>query len=234
MFKRASEIEVLQHKLDQLQREADQKATETTQQQQAQIAQVQAALKVAQQGAFEERQAQHKADQEAALKDYDETLHAVVETAGELRGLLGALMERRRACGALGMNPPNAFVDGLEHAVNGVFWSWDHYRPELVDAPPQPTALETAILETRSAVAWTEKALQAQQEKLAAFPGDRGSVMHRDLVRLATDYAEALQRERRRLGELLAQVEPQTDAIRHERLALEQRVAEKQTITLSV
>jgi hypothetical protein len=180
--------------------------------------------------AFVARQAEHSAEQQAALADFQTTESEIVAAVVELQGLLQALTERRKQAALLGVVPAQSHVDRLTMGVRGALEAWRNYRPELVGNPPREDPHAVEVREARREVVRCEKMLADWQTRLTTA-GEASSHVGAESLRRVHDWSAALQLARARLGKALASG-PQDAQTRRERLALAE--AAERPVTMMV
>jgi hypothetical protein len=236
IFKKDSEIEALNKKLDAL------KASNITEprpkrprRRPQQIAEVQAQLDAAERAAFVAAQDAAQAERTQVERDYRETLTAVVEATGELRDLLAALAERRKQCAALGIYPAQDFTGGLDAVLRQTFGAWDRYTTSLTGAPPKPSRERVAVDTCECDLRHREDALAELRARVEKYTGRRDGATFRQLLGYLDSNADAVRRERRNLAAALARLDDKgeaTSADRRRRLELLEH-ADSEALTLA-
>jgi len=192
-IKKDSEIETLAKRLDALKQQQAQKAQQVTEAQQAQIAEVQAQLDAAQRAQWDARAAAHAAEQDAARKDYDATLCAVVEVTCELRDLLSALDERLTQCGKLGVSAlPPARVEDLQRSVTGAVWWWDSFSDLTGKAQQRESKHRRAVRDAESQLVHVTALFEAQKQRVESYRGARSDKAAREMLDRMDALAAAL------------------------------------------
>jgi len=165
-----------------------------------------------------------EAERAAVVKDYHDTMHAIVDCTGELKGLLEALEERRRQCMAAGVRTlPQPYVSGLITAVKSAFQNWDNYSSWTGKEHERESAQRTAVRNAETALAHRTKLMEDCKARLVAYKGSRSDDGAQELLRRYDDAERAVRVAQQRLvGALLALGSEATQADRRRALELEE------------